>query len=110
MGDPIPALEPLIRDLKDLLIGDYLKSNDFKRFCIKVQIADFWKTTFTKVEKSRTFISLGMDHEKYDQEDTLTEFLNDAYRYNEEAFYQFTLEIVHSISIGLKKKYQQKIL
>lgn len=103
MGDPIPALEPLVKDLKELGIGELLKSNDFKRFCIKIKIADYWRGIYEKVKINRTYYSMGMDHERYDLEDTLTEFLNDIYKNHEEAFYHFISDLITMYIVWSKK-------
>lgn len=104
MGEPLPKIEPLFKDLKKIGIGEYLKSNEFKRNCIKIEIDEFWRDVFKKVEINRTFYSVGMDHEKYDLEDTLAEVLNELYLNHGENFYYFISDLISSFLVWSKKE------
>jgi len=89
MTEPIPVLEPLIQDLKSINIEGFLKSNEFKRYCIKVNISNFWREVYDTVKAQRNFYSVGMDTEAYDSVNAFIEVLNWTYEKDEKFFYRF---------------------
>lgn len=89
MNEPIPELEPLVDNLKGLPIGDFLKSRDFKRFCIQAVIHDYWRSVYNHVKDNRYGFTVGLDYEAWDLEDTLTVVLNDLYKRYREKFFIF---------------------
>ena len=78
-NSPIPKIEPLINSIKELYIGDFLKSREFKRYLIKAKIDDFWRDEYEYVKRNRNYVSVGMDHEKYDSIDTFVNISNTLY-------------------------------
>lgn len=98
MKKPIAILEPLSEDLKDLDIGEYLKSRDFKRYCIKAGIEEYWRAAYDEVQKNRSFFSVGMDHEKYDSEGALNLVLSDLYQNYNEQFFIFIRDFIFTFS------------
>lgn len=98
MNEPIPKLEPLVDNLKEFNIGEFLKSRDFKRYCIKAGLDDYWRDTYNHVKKTRNFVSLGMDHEKYDSEDTLNLVMNDLYENYHNQFFNFIRDFLYTFS------------
>lgn len=94
MSEPIARIEPLVNTIKQLSIGEFLKTRDFKRYCIKANLDQHWKFTYNKVRDSRTFISAGMDHEMFDSIDTLTEIFNQLYLENRNQFFLFVHDFI----------------
>lgn len=85
----LPKLEPLINSIKDFYIGEYLKSREFKRYLIQAGIDEFWRDEYENVKRNRTYVSFGMDHEKFDSIDTFTNVCNILYTENFENFFFF---------------------
>ena len=48
--EPTPKIEPLVEDLKSLKIGDFLKSLEYKRFLIKIEMETIWKIAIVKIK------------------------------------------------------------
>ncbi|ASV30235.1 hypothetical protein [Maribacter cobaltidurans] len=98
MKKPIAILEPLSKDLENLGIGEYLKSRDFKRYCIKAGIEEYWRGAYDEAKKNRSFFSVGMDHEKYDSEAALNLVLNDLYQNYNNQFFYFIRDLIFTFS------------
>ncbi|CAM1343201.1 HEPN domain-containing protein [Tenacibaculum amylolyticum] len=98
MNEPIPKLEPLSDNLKDLDIGEFLKSREFKRYCIKAGLDGYWRDLYNHVKNNRTYLSLGMDHEKYDSIDALNLLLNNLYQDYNNQFYNFIKDFLYAFS------------
>ena len=96
-NSPLPKIEPLINSIKELNIGDFLKSREFKRYLIQAKLDEFWRAEYENVRNSRTYVSVGMDHEKYDSIDTLinasnilyTEYFNDFFYFINDFLFTF---------------------
>lgn len=94
MNEPLPIIEPLVSGYKELNIGDFLKTKQFKRYCNKVGIADFWRQIFEHVENSRTFYSVGMDTVRWDSIDTFVILLNELFEKEKNNFFNFNLDFL----------------
>lgn len=71
-----PKYEILYSDLKNHLIGDYLVSREFKMIMSKNEFYESWQSTYEKVKDERSYVSVGFDHNRGDNIDTLAVFLN----------------------------------
>ncbi len=100
---PLPKLEPVISDLKEFELGDFLKSKDFKRYCISKGIEEAWQEKLRFVEESRTYVSTGIDHKSADSIDALVVILNLLYKSNEIAFFNFIYEFLSSYTEWIKE-------
>ena len=87
MTEPIPILEPLVSDLKNLRIGDFLKSNAYKRHLIKIGFEVSWRNAYNKVKANRRFLAVGFDHNYGDSIDTMVFVLNKLYTESRDSFY-----------------------
>ncbi|MBL7967569.1 MAG: hypothetical protein JNK09_11260 [Prolixibacteraceae bacterium] len=94
LTESLPKLEPLISDLKELRIGDFLKSIEFKRYCISIGIEETWRNKLRMVETNRLYFSTGLDHESVDSIEVLVSILNQLYRVNELTFFDFVYEFL----------------
>lgn len=90
----IPTIEPLINDLNDLHIGYYLKTNQFKKFCVRNGIENIWSEAFTLAKDARTYFSLDLDHEPFDCQDALILLLNYYFNNNRVSFHEIVSRIV----------------
>lgn len=103
MNEPLPQIEPLAENLKLLDVGEYLKSREFKRYCLQAGIAEYWREKYVHVKKTRRFFSMGMDHEKYDAVDTLNILLNDLYQnYDNQQLFTFLQDFLNNFYIWSK--------
>lgn len=73
---PLPRIEPLIESIKKLSIGDFLKSVEFKRYLIKIELDLFWRQEYESVRINRKYVSTFTDHEKFDSIDTFVNVCN----------------------------------
>jgi len=101
---PIPTLEPLINDLNDMHIGYYLKTNQFKKFCVRNSIQDIWSQAFTIAKDARTYFSFDLDHEPFDCQDALILLFNHYFLNDKENFFTISSQIITSFIHWLSKK------
>lgn len=94
MAEPLPKIEPLVSDLKSLKMGDFLKSNDFKRYCIKVGLEDSWRNAFNHAKDSRGYFSLDLDHDYFDSLDAMVLLLNHLFTNSQANFYHFVSDLL----------------
>ena len=106
MNEPIPKLEPLSDNLKNLDVGQFLKSRDFKRYCIKAGLDDYWRGVYNHVKENRRYLSVGMDHEKYDSIDALNLLMNDLYENYHNQFFQFIRDFIYNFSSWNKEPFE----
>lgn len=99
MHKPLPKLEPLVDDLRNLNIGEFLKSTEFKRFCIEATLDEYWRSVFDHVERTRRHISVGFDHKKHDSLDALNLLLNDLYENYSDQFHLFIEGFLYKFSL-----------
>ena len=71
-----PKFEILYSDLKNHLIGDFLVSREFKMMMSKNGYYESWQKTYDNVKKDRGYLSIGVDHNRGDNIDTLALFIN----------------------------------
>lgn len=105
MNEPLPKLEPLSDNLKNLDVGEFLKSRDFKRYCIKAGLDDYWRSVYNHVKENRRYLSVGMDHEKYDSIDALILLMNDLYENYRNQFFPFIRDFIHNFSEWNKESF-----
>lgn len=98
MTEPIPLLEPLVSDLKNLHIGDFLQSNDYKRYLIKVKFEVSWRNALDKVKANRRIIVAGFDHDYFDSIDTMVFVLNYLYTNSRDNFYHYIHDFLMAYS------------
>jgi hypothetical protein len=89
-----PKLKSLFKTIDDLNFKDFLKSNDFHRMCVRLEIETFWNSVYADAEKKRTFYSLGMDTEGYDSNEALKMSLNLIFEKYYDQFFEFMIEIL----------------
>ncbi|WP_245967261.1 TIR domain-containing protein [Ulvibacterium marinum] len=94
--DVKPKYEIVYSDLKNHLIGDFLVSRDFKMVMSQNGVYEWWQNIYEQVKENRTYVSLGYDHNRGDNIDTLAIVLN-AIEENEEIEKVFTLITVSFI-------------
>jgi len=94
MVEPIAKIEPLINDLKELSLGDFLKSNEFKRYLIRAGLEESWKNAFNHAKQSRGYFSFGMDHDYFDSIDAMILVLNHFYSNSRDNFYSFIYDLL----------------
>lgn len=71
-----PRYEIIFSDLNNHLIGDYLVSRDFKVLMSQKGYYENWQNVYEKIGENRAYFSVGMDHDRGDNIDTLAMFLN----------------------------------
>jgi predicted nucleotide-binding protein len=71
-----PKFEILFSDLKNHLIGDFLISREFKIMMAKKNYYESWQRTYENVRKVRGYMSIGIDHLRGDNIDTLALYIN----------------------------------
>lgn len=71
-----PKYEILFSDLKNHLIGDFLVSRDFKMVMSQNGFYESWQDIYEQVKRNRTYFSVGTDHNRGDNIDTLAILLN----------------------------------
>jgi predicted nucleotide-binding protein len=77
MKEEIKAkFEILFSDLKNHLIGDFLISREFKIMMSKNKYYENWQQTYENVRRDRGYMSIGMDHHRGDNIDTLALYIN----------------------------------
>lgn len=89
-----PRYEILYSDLTNHLIGDFLVSRDFKILMTKIDAYESWQKTYEKVKSERRYFSIGTDHVRGDNLDTLAVFINASHEIER------VEEIVTSIIVG----------
>jgi len=94
---PINArLEPLINDLETIKIGDYLKSNEFKRLLIKIGFEKTWQSTIKYVESHRTIFAPFIDYKYEDSIKAMTLELDRLYSRKNSKFYDFIYSLLEN--------------
>lgn len=78
-----PRYEILFSDLKNHLIGDFLVSREFKMIMSQNGYYESWQSVYEQVKADRTYISMGMDHNRGDNIDTLAQLLNASHEREE---------------------------
>ena len=106
--EPTPKIEPLVEDLKSLKIGDFLKSLEYKRFLIKIEMETIWKIAIVKIKDNRGYYSPGFDHVYFDSIDALVSILNYLFNGNEKKFYFFVFNLLESYTNWSKEDLQTK--
>ena len=76
MTEITPKFEVFFNDLKNLDIGNFLKSREFKLFMSERGRYEEWKHFYERVRSSRTYMSLGTDHEAGDAINTFAIYIN----------------------------------
>jgi|SRR5690625_125467 len=71
-----PRYEILFSDLKNHLIGDYLISREFKMTMAQNEYYETWQNIYEKIKNDRRYFSVGIDHNRGDNIDTLAVTLN----------------------------------
>jgi hypothetical protein len=94
MNEPLPQLEPFVNCIKSLDMGNYLKSNDFKRYCIRQKFDVAWSCSFQMIKNSRGYYSMDLDHDYFDSIDTMVYFFNEMWRQNKTDFYRFSTDLL----------------
>ncbi len=98
MIEPISKLKALNEDLKALELGEFLKSNNFHRMCVKLEIDEFWQSVYRDAKDARTFYSLGMDVEAYDSEQAIVIALNIIFQNHYKDFFSFFITLLTTYS------------
>lgn len=91
-----PRYEIVFSDLKNHLIGDFLVSREFKIGMSQNGYYEDWQSTYEDVKNRRTYFSMGVDHTRGDNIDTLAVLLNLSHE-NSEIENVITLIIVSFI-------------
>ncbi len=94
MTEPIPKLEPLVNDLKNLSLGDFLKSNDYKRYIVKVGLEESWRNAFNHVKQNRGYFAVDLDHDYFDSIDAMVLILNHLFTKSRVNFYHYVHDIL----------------
>lgn len=92
--EPIPKLEPLVNDLKNLRMGDFLKSNSYKRYCIKAGLEESWRNAFNYAKQNRGYFAAGFDHDYFDSLDALVLLLNHLHKNSQNNFFFFIYDLL----------------
>ncbi len=100
---PLPKIEPLINSINELNIGEFLKSREFKRYLIKAKLDEYWRDAYEHVRKTRTYVSLGTDHEKYDSIDTFSLVSNELYTDYLDNFFYFIRDFLYAFGVWKKE-------
>jgi len=95
MFKPLPQIEPLINDLRELELGGFLTSDDFKRFCIEVKIEKDWDRILQDVMyQNRLIYSADIDRDYSGAIDTLIVLSNRIYFSNKKKFFTFINDLL----------------
>lgn len=89
-------IEPLINDLKNFHLREYLKSSTFKRFLVKAKLDDLWKQCYDYSKSENNIFAFGMDMEGWYCEDAFFCMLNQFFNQNKELLCALVLEILTS--------------
>ena len=93
-----PQIEPFVNCIKKLNIGDYIISDDFKRYCIKNRIEQVWDTAYQKVQEDRRYFSPDIDHAYLDSIAATVVLLNALWQERKEHFYAFSADLLTDFS------------
>jgi len=93
---PIPEIEPLISSIENIGIGYFMKTQDFKRFLIKIERAEEWREIYEIVSNKETSIILSADwdSEYYRVLNALTYWFNHFYERSKDTFYFLFTNII----------------
>lgn len=94
MQEIIPKIELLFKDLKRLELGRFLLSQDFKRYCIKINFEESWRNAFIYAQNERGYYCVGMDHDLFDSIDALGLILNKLYQSDRGNFFGFVHDLL----------------
>lgn len=100
----LPRIEPLIESVKQLSIGNFLKSIEFKRFLIEIELDLFWRQQYIRVKNNRTYFSTFIDHEKADLIDVFVDVCNIYYEEYESGLFDFLKNFLFSFYKWKKEK------
>ena len=71
-----PRYEIIFSDLKNHMIGDYLISREFKMVMSQNGYYEWWQNIYEQIKENRSYFSIGMDHNRGDNIDSLAVVLN----------------------------------
>ena len=94
MEEIIPKIEPLFEDLKRLNLGQFLLSQDFKRYCIKINFEESWRNAFKHAKSERRYFCVDIDHDLFDSIDALGLILNRLYQSDKDNFFGFVHDLL----------------
>ncbi|GEM_PF-1558467 len=106
--DPDPKIEPLRDSIDFDDLGEFLKSRDFKRFCIQVNLDKNWRSNFEYVKKHRTIFLAGFDHDEMDLEECLTLTMNQIWDSDKHIFFIFIQDFLYTYTKWSKKDFRVK--
>lgn len=89
-----PKIEPLFEDLKKLELGEFLLSQDFKRYCIKINFEESWRNAFKYAQDERGYLCVGMNHDLFDSIEDLGLILNRLYQSDRGNFFGFVHDLL----------------
>lgn len=93
--DPLhPKLIPLLRDLSELNIRNYLTSTEFERLMIKNGFETTWHDVVHQVKLSRTYYSMMTDHKSFDSEKAFNGILGFWYDNDRNQFNKFLFVVL----------------
>lgn len=79
-------IKPLYRDLKEIRIGEYLKSVDFDRYTISVGLDKIWNSALKEQNRGNNVVWLGLDTTSYEKEEALGILLNSVIKSSQSDF------------------------
>jgi len=100
-----PILHPLIADLVELHVGSYLRTNEFRKYTIKINIHNAWDQFYQQAKSERRIF--GLDFENDDCENALRILFSRCYDQSQETFHLVAGLIIQefisakNITIGL---------
>ena len=84
-----PTLKPLIYELKEVVIGDYLASVDFERVCNTNQFEETWDMALKHIQKNTRRYFPG-DYKSSDSQEALILLLDSFFKKNDkDSFYRW---------------------
>ena len=92
--EPIPKIEPLVRDLKNLSLGNFLQSNEYLRYLNKVGLEESWRNAFNYVKNNRSYFYVGLDHNYFDSIDAMIVLLNHFYTNAKDCFFNYVYDLL----------------
>jgi len=94
----IPEIETLIESILKQKVGEYFKSVQFKRLCIKIKIEDVWREYLNHVQENRGFYIIDQDYEYLDNIDAFVLLSNNLYEGKKEYFFNFIDHILSNFA------------
>lgn len=87
-------IQPLIQDIENLKLKEFLKSSAFNRFMIKEGLDNLWAQAFEQANRENRVIAIGMDTKGYLCKNALNIFISFLYQTDVNDFFYFITKLM----------------